>query len=96
MQQPGTDIPMNGNPVHDMQIVGGMGFTLSKAPVARELRYVQKNYPQWQLPSLVSYSLTYMLFVITELMIMQVSASPNVLKPWQNARGSKFTVVSFL
>lgn len=56
-------IPMNGNPVHDMQTVGGMGFTLAKAPVVRELRNVQKNYPQWQLPSLVCYSLIRAVFV---------------------------------
>lgn len=47
---------MNGNPAHDIVTVGGMGFTLAKAPVAREFRNVQRNYPQWHLPATVSHS----------------------------------------
>lgn len=50
----GTGIPMNGNIAHDVDTIGGMGFTLAKAPVAREFLNVQRNYPQWHLPATVS------------------------------------------
>lgn len=45
---------MDGNIIHDMRTFGGLGATLSRAPVAQELRYAQKAYPQWSLPSTVS------------------------------------------
>lgn len=47
---------MNGNIIHDIRAIGGLGKTLANAPVQAELDRVHNNYPRWVLPqSLVSF-----------------------------------------
>ncbi|GAW07257.1 Nucleoprotein TPR [Lentinula edodes] len=45
-----TAYPTNGDIIHDIRAVGGLGATLSRAPVSMELSRVRHGYPQWRLP----------------------------------------------
>lgn len=49
-QVPGTGFCMTGDIIHDSRSMGGLGTTLKRAPVARELQEVRKSYAHWGLP----------------------------------------------
>lgn len=88
----GTGVPMerNGNIIHDIHTVRGLGATLSRAPVSQELRHAQKTYPQWSLPSTVSSPLS--VFAISLINSTQAHKPSTSRKPSDNNRGSRFAV----
>lgn len=46
----GTGLSMTGDIIHDSLSMGGLGATLKRAPVSRELHEVRKAYAHWGLP----------------------------------------------
>lgn len=49
-QVPDTGLSMTGDIIHDSRSMGGLGATLKRAPVSRELQEVRKSYAHWGLP----------------------------------------------